>query len=58
VNPDELADIRRRVEFDPAVERASDILTMHTGPHELLMNVGECFAQVPLRADARGDPAH
>jgi cation diffusion facilitator family transporter len=43
VNPDELADIRRRVESDPAVERAGDILTMYMGPHELLVNMGVCF---------------
>lgn len=43
VNPGELADIRRRVESDPAVERAGDILTMYIGPHELLVNMGVCF---------------
>ncbi len=43
VNPDELADIRRRVESDQAVERAGDILTMYMGPHELLVNMGACF---------------
>ncbi len=43
VNPDELADIRRRVESDPAVERAGDILTMYLGPHYLLVNMGVCF---------------
>jgi len=43
VNPDELADIRRRVESDPAVERAGDILTMYMGPHDLLVNMGVCF---------------
>jgi len=44
VNPDQLADIRRRVEADPAVERAGDILTMYMGPHELLVNMGVSFA--------------
>ncbi len=44
VSPDELADIRRRVEADPAVERAGDILTMYLGPHDLLINMGVCFA--------------
>jgi len=44
VNPDELADIRRRVEADPAVERAGDILTMYMGPNDLLVNMGVCFA--------------
>ena len=43
VNPGELADIRRRVESDPAVERAGDILTMYMGPHDLLVNMGVCF---------------
>jgi cation diffusion facilitator family transporter len=43
VNPDELADIRRRVESDAAVERAGDILTMYMGPHDLLVNMGVCF---------------
>jgi cation diffusion facilitator family transporter len=44
VNPEELRDIRRRVEADPAVERAGDILTMYMGPHDLLVNMGVCFA--------------
>jgi len=44
VNPDELADIRRRVESDPAVESAGDILTMYMGPHDLLVNMGVRFA--------------
>jgi cation diffusion facilitator family transporter len=43
VNPDQLADIRRRVESDPAVERAGDILTMYMGPHDLLVNMGVGF---------------
>ena len=43
VNPDELVDIRRRVESDPAIERAGDILTMYIGPHDLLVTVGVCF---------------
>jgi cation diffusion facilitator family transporter len=43
VNPDQLKDIRRRVESDPAVERAGDILTMYMGPHDLLVNMGVCF---------------
>ena len=45
VNADQLADIRRRVEADPAVERAGDILTMYMGPHDLLVNMGVCFAE-------------
>ncbi|WP_440951331.1 cation diffusion facilitator family transporter [Methanosphaerula subterraneus] len=45
VNPDELADIRRRVESDPAVESAGDILTMYMGPHDLLVNMGVRFAE-------------
>jgi len=43
VTPEELKDIRRRVESDPAVERAGDILTMYMGPHDLLVNMGVCF---------------
>jgi cation diffusion facilitator family transporter len=38
-----LADIRRRVESDEAVDRAGDILTMYMGPHELLVNLGVQF---------------
>jgi cation diffusion facilitator family transporter len=45
VSPEELADIRRRVEADPAVRRAGDILTMYMGPHELLVNMGVCFVE-------------
>ena len=43
VNPDELRDIRRRVESDPAVECAGDILTMYLGPNDLLVNMGLGF---------------
>lgn len=43
VNAEELTDIRRRVESDPAVERAGAILTMYIGPHDLLVNMGVCF---------------
>lgn len=42
-SPEVLADIRRRVESDPAVERAGDILTMYMGPYELLVNLGVAF---------------
>jgi cation diffusion facilitator family transporter len=38
-----LADMRRRVEADPAVEKAAEILTMYMGPHDLLVNLGVCF---------------
>ncbi|MBN1193663.1 MAG: cation transporter [Coriobacteriia bacterium] len=38
-----LADIRKRVEADPSVDRAGDILTMYMGPHELLVNLGVGF---------------
>jgi divalent metal cation (Fe/Co/Zn/Cd) transporter len=44
MNPEELADIRRRVESDPAVERANEILTMYMGTDSLLVNMGVCFA--------------
>lgn len=43
VDPATLADMRRRVESDPGVERATEILTMYMGPHELLVNLGVCF---------------
>jgi cation diffusion facilitator family transporter len=43
VSPEELADIRRRVESDPAVEKAGNILTMYMGPHDLIINMGVCF---------------
>lgn len=38
-----LADMRRRVESDPSVERAAEILTMYIGPHYLLVNLGVSF---------------
>ena len=38
-----LADIRRRVESDPAVNHAAEILTMYMGPHDLLVNLGVSF---------------
>ena len=44
VQAEELADIRRRVESDPAVARAGDILTMYLGPHDLLVNMGVGFS--------------
>jgi len=43
VDTETLADIRRRVESDPAVDRAGDILTMYIGPYELLVNLGVAF---------------
>jgi divalent metal cation (Fe/Co/Zn/Cd) transporter len=43
VDAETLADIRRRVESDPAVDRAGDILTMYMGPYELLVNLGVAF---------------
>jgi cation diffusion facilitator family transporter len=43
VDPAELADIRRRVESDPAIARSGDILTMYMGPRDLLVNMGVCF---------------
>jgi cation diffusion facilitator family transporter len=45
VTPDELTDMRRRVESDPAVERVGDILTMYIGPHDLLVNMGVGFVK-------------
>jgi cation diffusion facilitator family transporter len=43
VDAETLADIRARVESDPAVDRAGDILTMYMGPYELLVNLGVAF---------------
>jgi cation diffusion facilitator family transporter len=43
VSPEELVDIRRRVESDPAVEKAGSILTMYMGPQDLIINMGVCF---------------
>jgi len=45
VDADVLDDIRARVESDPAVDRAGDILTMYMGPYELLVNLGVGFKQ-------------
>ena len=43
VSPEDLTDIRRRVESDPAVIKAGDILTMYMGPKDLIINMGVCF---------------
>jgi cation diffusion facilitator family transporter len=43
VDAETLADMRRRVESDPAVERSGQILTMYMGPHDLLVNLGVSF---------------
>jgi divalent metal cation (Fe/Co/Zn/Cd) transporter len=43
VNAEQLADIRRRVETDPAVESSAEILTMYIGPTSLLINLGVIF---------------
>ncbi len=43
VSPEELVDIRRRVESDPAVEKAGNILTMYMGPQDLIINMGVSF---------------
>lgn len=43
VGPAMMADIRRRVESDPSVQRAGEILTMYMGPNDLLINMGVCF---------------
>lgn len=42
-DPETLADIRRRVESDPAVDSAAEILTMYMGPNDLLVNLGVNF---------------
>lgn len=41
--PETLAEIRRIVEDDAAVDRAGDILTMYMGPKDLLVNLGVGF---------------
>jgi cation diffusion facilitator family transporter len=38
-----LADMKKRVEEEAAVENVTEILTMYMGPHDLLMNLGVCF---------------
>ncbi|MGI2336584.1 MAG: cation diffusion facilitator family transporter [Dehalogenimonas sp.] len=43
VGPETLADIRRRVEADPAVKQSAEILTMYIGPNSLLINLGVSF---------------
>ncbi|PVV83777.1 cation diffusion facilitator family transporter [Dehalogenimonas alkenigignens] len=43
VDAQTLADIRKRVESDPAVNKATDILTMYVGPEALLINLGVNF---------------
>ena len=43
VDAETLSDMRMRVESDPAVHRAGDILTMYMGPNELLVNLGVGF---------------
>ena len=52
-----LADIRRRVESDPAVERAAEILTMYMGPNDLLVNLGVCF-KTDITAEGMHDAIH
>ena len=42
-DPAMVADIRKRVESDPAVKKAAEILTMYMGPYELLVNLGVTF---------------
>lgn len=42
-DPAIVADIRKRVESDPAVNKAAEILTMYMGPYELLVNLGVTF---------------
>ncbi len=45
VDAETLAEIRRIVEADEAVDEAGDILTMYVGPHELVVNLGVRFAR-------------
>lgn len=43
VDAETLADIKKRVESDPAIDRAGEILTMYMGPQNLLVNLGVAF---------------
>ncbi|MDD2471998.1 MAG: cation diffusion facilitator family transporter [Dehalococcoidales bacterium] len=43
VDDNMLADIKNKVESQPAVEEAGKILTMYIGPHSLLVNLDVCF---------------
>jgi len=52
-----LKDIRRRVESDPAVELAAEILTMYMGPHDLLVNLGVSF-KAGVSIDQMHDAIH
>jgi cation diffusion facilitator family transporter len=45
VRPRTLASIRALVEADPAVEEAVRVLTMHFGPHEILLNLDIRFRE-------------
>jgi divalent metal cation (Fe/Co/Zn/Cd) transporter len=38
-DPDLVADVRRRVEALSAVENVNEILTLHMGPHQVLLNI-------------------
>lgn len=39
VEPETLAEIRRLIEADPAVDRAARLLTTYFGPHDILLNL-------------------
>lgn len=43
VEAETLAEIRRIIEADPAVEKAERLLTMHFGPHDILLNLDVRF---------------
>jgi cation diffusion facilitator family transporter len=43
VSPEELADIRRRLEANPAVRQVNEILTLYMGPQDLIVNMGVSF---------------
>ncbi len=57
VGAEALADMRARVESDPAVDHANEILTMYMGPYELLVNLAVTFKR-GLTADEVHESVH
>ncbi len=57
LNKEQIAEMRRQVEADPAVERGAEILTMYMGPHDLLVNLAVCF-KPGLSAEQVHDAVH
>jgi cation diffusion facilitator family transporter len=57
VDTETLSDIRVRVDSDPAVERAAEILTMYIGPQSLLVNLGVRF-KIGITAEQMHEAIH